>query len=152
MKAKPFTMHNQTQNAVILDTGAEESPAVTGARSQTERVYRGVSEVYRVRTAHKTHRCSHRRWDTVCVGIEAGDPYVQVTVYPGHDFVETTVPVTSSCCVSCATGWIHMDSLVAGLIEDGLVEVQTIPSAPIYDGPIDGSVHNSNRDDIHAVC
>lgn len=82
-------------------------------------VYRGACEKFELVTARKSHQCRYSRdtsWFRVCSGTVApGEQYVRVTTYPGHDVVEVSKPTTGACCVGCASGYNHMDTLVAGV-------------------------------------
>ncbi len=78
-------------------------------------VYRGAFEVFRLRTARKGHSCDYSRdssWYRACKPIQAGEQYVHVTVFPGHDFVRTEHPITGACCLACAGGYTGMDQIV----------------------------------------
>jgi hypothetical protein len=77
-------------------------------------VYRGAHEVFRLRTSRKYRRCDYSRdtsWFRACSDIKPGQQYVHVTVYPGHDFVQTDRPQVGACCIACASGYTGMDTL-----------------------------------------
>lgn len=89
-------------------------------------VYRGANEVFRLRTSRKNRACDYSRdtsWARACTPIRPGQQYVHVTVYPGHDVVETNRPQTGACCLACARGYTGMDDLVSairpGIPDDG---------------------------------
>lgn len=82
------------------------------------KVYRGAHEVFRLRTARKGRRCDYSRdtsWFRFCKPIEPGQQYIHVTVYPGHDFVQTDRPATGACCLACAEGYTGMETIVRAL-------------------------------------
>lgn len=83
-------------------------------------IYRGASQVFRLVTARKGYRCDYSRddsWFRFCKSIAPGEQYVRVTVYPGHDFVETKVPATGACCLACASGYTGMEEVVPDAFE-----------------------------------
>lgn len=85
----------------------------SGAEKEAD-VYRGVCEVFRLRTSRKHRRCDYSRdtsWYHVCTPISPGQQYIHVTAYPGHDVVETDRPQSGACCLNCASGYTGMDTL-----------------------------------------
>ncbi len=82
-------------------------------------IYRGACEKFELVTARKSHRCDFSRdtsWFRGCAQtIQPGQKYVRVTTYPGHDVVEVSTPSTGACCLACADGYTHMDTLSRGV-------------------------------------
>jgi hypothetical protein len=77
--------------------------------------YRAHAYVARLVTARKYHRCAFSRdvsWGRACRDIRSGDQYIRITVFPGHDVIDTDRPVTDPCCLACAHGYDGISSLV----------------------------------------
>lgn len=77
-------------------------------------VYRSHAMTARLVTARKSHGCDYSRdssWSRACHTIQPGEQYVRVTVFPGHDYMETPRPTSGACCLPCAEGYIGLDTL-----------------------------------------
>lgn len=76
--------------------------------------YRSHAMTAKLVTARKSHQCEYSRdssWARACRTVRPGDQYVRVTVFPGHDFIDTNAPSTGACCLVCAEGYIGLDDV-----------------------------------------